>query len=82
MMLPQAWPVSKLAMVLRTWYSTGNVSKPQAEQTGVLFWTCWTDICDNYQELEEFGHVHIQDSKHGARVEWGTLVLVLLSFSP
>lgn len=70
-MLPRGWPVSKLAMVPRTWCSTGNVLRPQAEQTGDFLWTCWTDICDNYQELEESGHENIRNSKHGAQVEWG-----------
>lgn len=83
---PRGWPASKLVMVLRTWDSTDNVLRPQTEQTGVLFWTyqpcCWTDICDNYQELEESDHESIRNSKHGARVNGGALALVLLSFRP
>lgn len=58
-------------MVLRTWYSTGNVLRPEAEQTGVLFWTyqtfCWTDVCDKHQELEEASYENIQNSKQ----QWG-----------
>ena len=53
--VPDRPAIYKLNVILRTDEVTGNILRPQTQQTWVFFWTyqtyCKEDTCDKHYEL-------------------------------